>query len=74
MKPPSGTKKQTQFKPNSNPVLPALRSFSEGWSASCPELAEALSAAEGVVEWVEWANFKPITVCRDNLLDLRVLI
>ena len=38
MKPPSDPKKQTQ----TNPVLPALRSFSEGGSA---------------VEWVEWANF-----------------
>ena len=52
--------KQTQ----TNPVLPALRSFSEGGSlcprcAACPELAVALSEVEGVVEWVEWANFKP---------------
>jgi len=39
MKPPSGPKKQTQFKPNSKPIKP------------CPELAEALSAAEGAVEW-----------------------
>jgi len=31
-------------KPNSIPIK------------ACPELAEALSAAEGVVEWVEWAN------------------
>ncbi len=36
-------KKQTQSKP----VL----------SAACPELAVALSEVEGVVEWVEWANF-----------------
>ena len=42
MKPPSGPKKQTQNKPNSNPIK------------ACPELAEALSAAEGAVEW---ANF-----------------
>ncbi len=43
-------KKQTQFKPNSNPVLPALRSFSEGGSLClrclCPRCA------------VEWANFR----------------
>jgi hypothetical protein len=42
MKPPSGPKKQTQNKPNSNPIK------------AVPELAEALSAAEGAVEW---ANF-----------------
>jgi hypothetical protein len=36
---------------------------------ACPELAEALSAAEGAVEW---ANFKPVNGCRDNLLDLKV--
>jgi len=46
MKPPSGSEKKTK----TNPVL----------SAACPELAEALSAAEGVVEWVEWANSSPI--------------
>jgi len=39
MKPPSGPKKQTQNKPNPNTIK------------ACPELAEALSAAEGAVEW-----------------------
>jgi len=40
---PQTPKKQTQNKPNSNPIK------------ACPELAEALSAAEGAVEW---ANFR----------------
>jgi len=40
--------KQSQNKPNSNPVL----------SAACPALVVALSVVEGVVEWIEWANYK----------------
>ena len=55
MKPPSGPKKQTQNKPNSNPIKP------------CPELAEALSAAEGAVEW---ANFKWGRLLIDPMLPL----
>jgi hypothetical protein len=43
MKPPSGPKKQTQNKPNSKPALSVVE-----WAN--PELAEALSAAEGAVE------------------------
>ncbi len=35
------------------PALFALRSLGEGGSWACPELAEALCAAEGVAEWVE---------------------
>ena len=35
------SEKQTQNKPNSNPIKP------------CPELAEALNSAKGVAEWVE---------------------
>jgi len=43
MKPPSGPKKQTQNKANSKPALSVVE-----WAN--PELAEALSAAEGAVE------------------------
>jgi len=35
-------------------VLLALRSFCEGGSEACPELAVALSVVEGMAEWVEW--------------------
>jgi hypothetical protein len=44
----SQSRKTKPIQTQSKPVL----------SAACPELAEALSAAEGVVEWVEWANFR----------------
>jgi len=56
MKPPSGPKKQTQNKPNSNPIRQAcvVCEGVAGLIKACPELAEALSAAEGAVEW---ANF-----------------
>ena len=52
-------------------ALPALRSFSEGGSRACPELAAALSVpvlsfiegVEGVVEWTEgvaeWTCLQP---------------
>ena len=48
-------KKTNPNKPNSNPIR------------SCPELAEALSAAEGAVEW---ANFKWGRLLIDPMLPL----
>jgi hypothetical protein len=49
-------KKQTQNKANSNPIRQAcvVCEGVAGLIKACPELAEALSAAEGAVEW---ANF-----------------
>jgi len=41
-------KKQTQNKPNSNP------------NKACPELAEALSGAEGAVEWANFTYHKGV--------------
>ena len=52
MKPPSGPKKQTQFKPNSKLIK------------ACPELAEALSAAEGAVE-------KFLSLCPESVTIIR---
>ncbi len=62
MKPPSGPKKQTQNKPNSKPALSVVE-----WAN--PELAEALSAAEGAVEkflslWSESATIIRKSVIR----------
>ena len=56
MKPPSVPKKQTQNKANSNPIRQAcvVCEGVAGLIKACPELAEALSVAEGAVEW---ANF-----------------
>ncbi len=54
-------------KPNSKPIQTQTKPV---LSAACPELAVALSIAEGVVEWVEWANFKK-NECK--LLCYRVL-
>ena len=64
MKPPSGPKKTNPNKAKTNPIK------------ACPELAEALSADEGAVEWANfkrgvYATLRSINATKHELMDRR---